>query len=117
MTAPLQITFHGVDRTNTLEDYVRTRAEKLAPYNRIVTCHVAIEAPHRHKLHGRHYRVRVALMIAGAEIVVDRCPDENRTYDDLYASIDLAFDHVLRRVRDATQRRHSYPGRSRSSAL
>jgi ribosomal subunit interface protein len=112
MTIPLQISFHGVDRTDTIEDYVRRRADKLASYGRITTCHVAIETPHRHKNHGRHYRVRVDLAIPGSEIVVDRSPDEGRSHEDLYASIDLAFETALRRLRDEMDRRR--PARERS---
>ena len=107
MAIPIQITFHGVDRTDTIEHYVRRRAQKLASYDYLVACQVALEAPHRHKTHGRHYRVRVDLAIPGAEIVVDRCPDQGRSAEDLYASIDLAFDHALCRLRDELERRRT----------
>ncbi len=105
MNIPIQISFHGIERTDTLEEYVRRRAEKLATFDRIVSCRVALEAPHRHKSHGRHYRVRVDVAFPGSEIVVDRTPDAGRTHEDLYASIDLAFDHALRRLHDEMDRR------------
>jgi putative sigma-54 modulation protein len=104
MTIPIRISFHGIDKTDTIEEYVRRRAEKLESHGRIVGCHVTLEAPHRHKSHGRHYRVRIDLTVPGEELVVDRCPDEGRTYEDLYASIDLAFDHARKRLREATAR-------------
>jgi ribosomal subunit interface protein len=105
MTMPIQISFHGVDRTDTLEDYARRRAQKLEAFGRIQACQVAIEVPHKHKNHGRHYRVRIDLTIPGAEVVVDRCPDEGRAHEDLYAAIDHAFDLAVRRLRDELARR------------
>ncbi len=84
MTFPLHITFRDVERSDALEARVHRRADKLGAFDeRIVTCRVAIEAPHRHKHHGRHYRVRIDFAVPGAELVADRCPDEGqgpRTY-------------------------------------
>jgi ribosomal subunit interface protein len=106
MTTPLQITFRNLDRSDAIAEYVRARADKLAFVGcTIVACHVAIEAPHRSKHHGRHYRVRLDLAVPGGEIVIDRCPDAGRTCEDVYASIDQAFDHAVRRLRDGAERR------------
>jgi ribosome-associated translation inhibitor RaiA len=105
MTA-LQITFRDLDPSDAIESYVRSRAEKLATLGRnVLTCHVAIEAPHRSKHHGRHYRVRLDLAVPGGEVVVDRCPDEGRACEDIYAAIDHAFDNALKSVREGVERR------------
>jgi ribosomal subunit interface protein len=113
MTISLQITFRDLAHSDAIEEHVRNRAGKLADLGqRIVACHVAIEAPHRHKQHGRHYRVRLDLAIPGAELVVDRCPDEGRACEDVYAAIDYAFDHAFRRLREAGARRRSEQVRS-----
>lgn len=108
MTLPLRITFRDIDSSEAIDGYVRRRAEKLDHHGqRLIGCHVVIEAPHRSKQHGRHYRVRVDLSVAGTELVVDRCPDEGRENEDLYAAIDHAFDHAVRRLRDKGERRRS----------
>jgi ribosomal subunit interface protein len=113
MTTPLQITFRNLDPSDAIADYVRARADRLTSFgSNIVTCLVAIEAPHRSKHHGRHYRVRLDLAIPGGEIVIDRCPDEGRQCEDLYAMIDHAFDHAVRRLRGGAERRrqeHVHP--------
>jgi ribosome-associated translation inhibitor RaiA len=107
MTHPIQITYRDLEPTDAIDSYVRKRADKLLDCGHpVVSCHVAIETPHRHKLHGRHYRVRVDLTIPGAELVVDRCPDAGGD-KDLYAAIDGAFEHALRRL-------HEHVDRSRS---
>lgn len=105
-TIPLQITFRDMDHSDSIEDYVRKRAIKLSAIRRsIVACKVAVEAPHRHKNHGRHYRVRIDMTVPGSEVVVDRCPDVGDACADVYAAIDHAFDHALRRLRDESKRR------------
>jgi ribosome-associated translation inhibitor RaiA len=111
---PLQITFRDMDHSDSVEDYVRKRAIKLSAVRRIVACKVAVEAPHRHKNHGRHYRVRIDMTVPGSEVVVDRCPDVGDACADVYAAIDYAFDHALRRLRDGAKRK--LPVRARAVA-
>jgi ribosomal subunit interface protein len=107
MPHSIQITYRDLERTDAIDSYVRKRADKLLRSGHpLVSCHVAIEAPHRHKLHGRHYRIRVDLTIPGAELVVDRCPDLGGD-EDLYAAIDGAFEHALRRLHDHVERLRS----------
>jgi ribosomal subunit interface protein len=108
MIVPLQITFRDMDSSAAIDAYVRARAEKLdALYDRITACRVAIESPHRHKSHGRPYRVRVDINVPGAELVVDRSPDHDLHHKDLYAAIDAAFDDAKRQLHDYVARRRA----------
>jgi ribosome-associated translation inhibitor RaiA len=101
MNIPLKITFHGVEHSEFIEAHVRTRAAKLETFSRnILRCDVAIEVPHRHKRHGNHPRVRIDVIVPGAELVVARDPAERRESEDLYALVDAAFEHACRLVRD-----------------
>jgi ribosome-associated translation inhibitor RaiA len=109
MNLPLQITFRGIDASHAIEDHVRRRAEKLDGAGGVVACRVAIEAPHRSKTHGRHYRVRLDIAVAGGEIIVDRCPDEGHDAEDVHVAIDRAFDHAVRRLREHDDRRRATP--------
>jgi ribosomal subunit interface protein len=114
MGLPLRITFRDVERSDAIDASVRKHAEKLLTFDaRIVTCDVAIEAPHRHKLHGRHYRVRIDLAVPGAELVADRTPDAARAHEDVYAAIDDAFDHAARLLRDHIATRANRQGSSK----
>ena len=108
MIIPVHIVYRDVERTDAIDSYIRKHVDKLGTHTEhVVSCHVALEAPHRHKQHGRHYRVRLDLTIPGGEIVVDRCPDEGRAREDVYAAIDQAFDSAVRRLRDAGKRRRT----------
>jgi ribosomal subunit interface protein len=101
MEIPVQLTFRDIDRSPAIEQYVQTRAAKLAKFSeRITGCHVTLEAPHRHHQHGRDYRVRIDMIVPGAELVVGRSRDEHESHEDLYAAIDGAFDDADRVLED-----------------
>ncbi|MDP9000825.1 MAG: HPF/RaiA family ribosome-associated protein [Myxococcota bacterium] len=101
----VQITYRDLTHTDAIDAYVRKRADKLGRFAaRIIACRVAVEAPHRHKHHGRHYRVRIDLAIPGAELVVARCPDIGREHEDPYAAIDDAFAHAGRLLHEHARR-------------
>jgi ribosomal subunit interface protein len=105
MQTPIQITFRDVHHSDAIERYVRTRAGKLdAMASRIIGCHVTLEVPHKHSLHGRHYRVRIDLHLPGGEVVVGNTHDDDRNEEDLYAAIDAAFDLAGRRLQDFVRR-------------
>lgn len=106
MGFPLRITFRDLERTEAIEASVRRHAEKLLTFEaRITSCDVAIEAPHRHKHHGRHYRVRVNLAVPGASVIADRNPDDGQSHEDVYSAIDDAFACAARELRDRAERR------------
>lgn len=50
MQLPLEITFHNVDPSPSMEAEIRRRAGKLERFAAdIVSCRVTIEAPHKHQ--------------------------------------------------------------------
>ena len=100
MQLPLQVTFHGITPSNSMQRYVERRATKLDQIARdIVRCHVVIEAPHRHSREGRRYAVRIDVRMPGREIAISR--ELGDSQQDPYAAIDDAFDEVKRRLREA----------------
>jgi ribosomal subunit interface protein len=108
MQIPLQITFRDIEHSDPVEQYVRQKAAKLDALDpRVTSCRVAIELPHRHARHGEHFRVRIDITVPGGEIVVGHDPGEKKTYEDLYAAIDSAFDDAGRRLQDFVRRQRS----------
>jgi ribosomal subunit interface protein len=106
MGLPVRITFRDLEHSDAIETSVRRHAEKLLTFEeRIVGCDIAIEAPHRHKQHGRHYRVRVNVSVPGATLIADRNPDAAQTHEDLYVAIDDAFARAARVLRDHVAKR------------
>ena len=58
-----------------VEEWVLEETEKLETfYDRIMSCRVAVEIPHRHHRKGKQCHVRIDLTMPGGEIVVKREP-------------------------------------------
>jgi cold shock CspA family protein len=123
MQSPLQITFRNLAPSATIEEWVRTEADKLdGLYNRVMRCRVAIEVPHRHHRKGSPYHIRIDLTVPGEEIVVKREPSlshrarqlgeteikkrlEVKTpHKNLRSAINDAFKAAGRRLQDYARR-------------
>jgi ribosome-associated translation inhibitor RaiA len=101
MTIPLQIAASDLELTESIEETIREKTQKLSFfYDRILRCRVRIEAPHRHHHKGILYNIHIDLTIPGGELVVNRI-----SHEELSAAIRLAFDRAVRRLEDYTGRR------------
>jgi ribosome-associated translation inhibitor RaiA len=104
MQTPLEITFHDIDPSASVEAEIRRRAAKLERFAAdIVCCRVTVEAPHKHHRHGRLYRVSIDIRIPGTEIVVSRDPAAHHTHEDVYVAIRDAFRAARRRLQDTVR--------------
>ncbi len=123
MNLPVQITFRNTDSSPWVEDRIREEAEKLDRYyERITSCRVMVEAPHRHHKHGHHYHVRIELGVPGKELVVKREPslhsaqaqagagewkkhlEAHPEHKDIYIAIHDAFKQARRQLQDYARR-------------
>lgn len=105
MLLPVQVTFRNLDASPAVLAEVVRRAALLDRYHpRLQSCHVAVEAPHRHKRKGAPYRVRIDLVLPGAELVAGRNPAEHATHADVYIAVRDAFRAVRRELMDAARR-------------
>jgi len=105
MQAPVQLTYRHLSPTESLDLYLRRKADKLSRHcDRIVSCRVALEAPHRHHVHGRHYRVRISVSVPGSDIVISKSREARAETRDVYAAIDEACDEADRRLEDYAKR-------------
>ena len=121
---PLQITFHGLEPSAAIEGSIREHAARLERfYDRITSCRVLVEAPHRHQHQGNLFRVRIDLKVPEKELVVAREPAEHHAHEDPYVTIRDAFDAMRRQIEDyARERRgavkaHVGPGHGRVASL
>jgi ribosomal subunit interface protein len=107
----LQVTFRDIPHSDALEDYVRVKAGKLGTFHRRITsCRVALESPHKHRSHGRPYRVRIDMKVPGAELVVA----QGKHAEDAYAAVDEAFHDAERVLKShASRQREITPIRAR----
>lgn len=106
MKLPLQIAYRGMDSSPAIEAHVRRAAEELDQFfDRITSCRVVIEAPHRHSHKGKIFHVRVDLTAPGAELVAGRDPAEHHAHEDLHVAIRDAFKAARRQLQDHDRRR------------
>ena len=112
MKLPLQITTRNMSLSEAAEQTIREKAEKLNTFcDRITSCRVLVEAPHRHKQQGVLYNVHIDITVPGNEIVVKKEQSE-----DLYVSIRDAFDAARRQLKDYTERQRGDMNRARLEA-
>ena len=140
MNIPLKITFRNMPPSKAIEDNVREKAAKLDSFSdRIMSCRVIVEAPHRHHHKGKAYEVRIDLTVPGAELVINRAPkrlaaaklelasdekalaeshepSKHAAHEDVYVAIRDAFNAAVR-LKSPELTTHSLDGPSSHSFL
>ncbi|MBI5445608.1 MAG: HPF/RaiA family ribosome-associated protein [Deltaproteobacteria bacterium] len=106
MEVPLELSFRDVERTQTVEDFIRRNVKKLEQTcDHIVSCRIAVEQPQKHQRRGSPYRVRIDLRVPpGHEVVVTRESSEGEIHDSLRKVLRDAFDAARRQVRGLSER-------------
>ena len=106
MKPALQITFRGVPHTNQLDQRIRSKAAKLDRFcDRITSCRVVVDTPHRHHQSGNHYNVRIELTVPGQEIVVTSEPHKQQEQEELSVALRDAFAAAQRQLRAYSRKR------------
>jgi ribosome-associated translation inhibitor RaiA len=72
-------------------------------YDRIVDCHVIIERPHRHHLHGSPFQAHIAITVPGANLAVS-----HQTSKDAYVALADAFRAARRQLLDHVAQRRDF---------
>ncbi|EWY42701.1 30S ribosomal protein S30 [Skermanella stibiiresistens SB22] len=104
MEVPLEIAFHNLDSSASLEARVRERVAKLEKlFPRLIACRVVIEAPHKQHQKGNIGRVRIEMSVPGNDLVVSKEPNRAREKfadPDILAVMKDAFDTAERMLKD-----------------
>lgn len=129
MEIPLKVTFRNMPPSAAIEANIKEKAAKLDTfYDRIMSCRVIVEAPHRHHYKGKAYLVRVDLTVPGGELVINRAPkrldaaklrlpelsgnevieshepSKHAAREDIYVAIRDAFNAAGRKLQDYARR-------------
>ena len=101
---PAQITFRGMEVSDALTEHIQSEYENLFRFNdRIQSCHVTVEQPHRHKRQGREFQVHLSLKIPGRELAVTRAHEEN--LENPHALVEETFRAARRMLSELNGRR------------
>jgi ribosome-associated translation inhibitor RaiA len=99
MNLPLQVTYRGMTASDGVDKLIRDRAAKLEQYfDRITSCRVLLEVPHRHQSKGRLFNLRIDIGVPGTEIVVNRTPPSHNENEDVQVAIREGFDIAKREL-------------------
>lgn len=103
MEESLEITFHNLESSESVEAAIRERFAKLERlYDRVTACRVSVEALHRQHRTGNLYEVHIDVLVPGAEIVASKPPQkakERYANPDIYVSVKEAFDAAERQLK------------------
>lgn len=101
MNTPVQISFHNLPHSTVIETGIHEAVSRLeAIYDRIMSCRVIIDQPHRHHKEGNHFQVRIDVKVPGRELVIKREPGANLAYSELDAVIHEAFDEMQQQLEE-----------------
>lgn len=108
------ISFHQIPHSEALEADIRGRVQDLEQvFDRITSCRVVIEEPHRHHHQGRVFEVRVELHVPGHEIIAGRFPADRIEHEDAHVAVRDAFLAAQRQFEHHVGRRRSHVKRKR----
>lgn len=95
-----QITFRNLPPSQAVEGDVKKKIADLEKYfDRITSCRVVIERPHKHHHKGNLYHVRIDLRLPGHELVVTTEAEKNHAHEDVYVAIRDAFEAMKRKLK------------------
>jgi ribosome-associated translation inhibitor RaiA len=99
VTIPVQITFRHMESSTAVETRVRELATHLGVFSdRITSCRVVVDSPHRHHHQGKVFNVKVQLMLPGEDVVVDMERPQRDGHEDVYVVLRDAFDAAKRQL-------------------
>lgn len=102
----VQVTFHGLERSEALEALILEKAEKLRlMHDRLQRIRVVIDMPHRSHSKGNQLEVKVECMLPGEdELVISRESELDAEHDSAFSLVREVFQAAQRVVRDQHKR-------------
>jgi ribosome-associated translation inhibitor RaiA len=99
VTIPVQITFRHMESSPAVETRVRELTDHLGTFSdRIQSCRVVVDSPHRHHHQGKVFNVKVQVSLPGDDVVVDMERPDRDGHEDVYVVLRDAFDAARRQL-------------------
>jgi ribosome-associated translation inhibitor RaiA len=99
MQIPLQISFGNTDPSPAVEAIVRQKTAKLDRlFERIVSCDITIEAPHRRQYKGKLYKSPHRHWHARQGRACESGRPKNHAHEDINVAMRDAFDAAVRQL-------------------
>jgi len=106
MNVPLELTFRGLEKIESIEALIREKAARLERFcDHLSSCRVIVEKPQAHQERGAGFRVRVDMTVPpGHELVAHRGPTEGDLHEELQQVIRETFAAAERQLKELTER-------------
>ncbi len=99
VTIPVNITFRHMESSAAVETRVHELVGHLGVFSdRIQSCRVVIDSPHRHHHQGKVFAVKVLLELPGDDVVFDMERPQRDNHEDVYVVLRDAFDAAKRQL-------------------
>lgn len=99
MTIYTEISFRDMETSPRLEALITKRVKKLENiFTHISACRVIIEAPHKHKIRGNLFHVRIDLSAPRGELVASRDVSVNIAHEQVDVALRDAFAAIKRQL-------------------
>ncbi len=106
MQLPVEISYRGVEKSDAIDDLIRTKAARLDRFcDHISRCDVAVEHPNQQQSSGNPFRVRIDLTVPpNHELVADERQSEHEMHEPLTKIINDAFKTMERQLKDLVEK-------------
>ena len=106
MTAPVEVHFQGIEKSEAIEHRVRGKVAKLEKhFERMTSCRVGIEVPQRNAEKAKVYRIKIEIGIPRRRPIVVRHERKgSHANEELGHAIREAFEAALRKMHDMVAR-------------
>ena len=102
MDRPLDIAFHNIDHSESLEAEIRTHVERLdRRFPHLIGCRVTVEALHKQHQTGNVVAVHITLSVPNRDLVVSHDPHhakQRRAHPDARSAVKEAFKAAERQL-------------------
>ena len=96
MQVPTEITFHGIEHSDSAEAAIQRWVARLEHvYDRIQRCEVVVSQPHKRHRQGREFQVGIVLGVPGNDINITHV-----MHEDIYVAIADAFRATRRKLQE-----------------
>jgi len=101
MEVPLELSFKNMEQSDAIKALVQEKVARLdSLYDRLTSCRVSVEAPHKQHRKGNQYHVRIFMGVPKGELVVSRDPGDVHAHEDLRIAIRDAFGAAERQLKE-----------------
>ena len=100
MQTPATISFRNFPRSDAVVSRIEEKICKLEMYyDRIISCRVVVQVPHRQQTKGKLYQVHIFVSLPGDNIVVGNGSARDNSHEDVYIVIRDSFEAVRRQLK------------------